>query len=72
MERLTGLESLYLRLETDSMPMNASSLTIYDRSAAPGGKVEFADIQRYIAERAYRAGIFRRRLATLPFSIARP
>ena len=72
MERLTGLESLYLRLETDSMPMNASSLTIYDRSAAPGGKVEFADIQRYIAERAHRAGIFRRRLATLPLSIARP
>ncbi len=37
MERLTGLESLYLRLETDSMPMNMSSLMIYDRSAAPGG-----------------------------------
>jgi diacylglycerol O-acyltransferase len=72
MERLTGLESLYLRLETDSMPMNASTLTIYDRSAAPGGKVDFADIQRFIAERAYRLGIFRRRLAKLPLSIARP
>jgi diacylglycerol O-acyltransferase / wax synthase len=72
MERLTGLESLYLRLETDSMPMNASSLTIYDRSAAPGGNVDFADIQRYIAARAYRLGIFRRRLAALPLSIARP
>ena len=72
MERLTGLESLYLRLETDSMPMNASSLMIYDRSAAPGGKVEFADILHYISDRAYRLGIFRRRLATLPLSIARP
>ena len=72
MKRLTGLESLYLRLETDSMPMNMSSLTIYDRSAAPGGTVEFADIQRFIAERAYRAGLFRRRLATLPLSLARP
>ncbi len=72
MERLTALESLYLRLESDCMPMNASSLTIYDRSAAPGGRVEFADIQRFIAERAHRAGLFRRRLATLPLSIARP
>lgn len=72
MERLTGLESLYLRLETDSMPMNMSSLMIYDRSAAPGGSVEFADIQRFIAERAYRSGLFRRRLAALPLSIARP
>jgi diacylglycerol O-acyltransferase / wax synthase len=72
MKRLTGLESLYLRLETDSMPMNMSSLTIYDRSAAPGGSVGFADIQRFVAERAYRAGLFRRRLATLPLSIARP
>jgi diacylglycerol O-acyltransferase len=71
-ERLTGLESLYLRLETDSMPMNVSSLTIYDRSAAPGGRVDFADIQRFIAERDYRAGLFRRRLAALPLSLARP
>jgi diacylglycerol O-acyltransferase len=72
MERLSGLESLYLRLETESMPMNVSSLTIYDRSAAPGGRVEFADIQRFIAERAYRAGLFRRRLASLPLALARP
>jgi diacylglycerol O-acyltransferase len=72
MERLTGLQSLYLRLETDSMPMNASALTIYDRSAAPGGSVGFAAIQRFIAERAHRAGLFRRRLAALPLSIARP
>ena len=72
MERLTGLERAYLRLETDDTPMNMSSLTIYDRSAAPGGKVEFADIQCYIAERAYRAPLFRRRLATLPLAIAHP
>lgn len=71
MERLTGMESVYLRLEAASMPMNVSSLTIYDRSAAPGGKVAFADVLRFIAERAHRAGLFRRRLAALPLSIAR-
>jgi diacylglycerol O-acyltransferase len=72
MERLTGLESAYLRLETDRTPMNVSSLTIYDRSAAVGSKAEFADIQRYIAERAFRAPLFRRRLVALPLSVANP
>jgi len=72
MERLTGLESLYLHLEADGTPMNVSSLTIYDRSSAPGGGVGFADMQRFIAERAFRAGLFRRRLAALPLAIARP
>ncbi len=72
MEQLTGPENLYLDLESDGLPMHVSSLTIYDRSSAPGGKVEFHDIQRFFAERAHRSPAFRRRLVTLPLSLARP
>lgn len=72
MEPLKASESLYLHLETAGMPMHLSSLTIYDPSSAPGGAVEFADIQRFFAERAYRSPIFRRRLATVPLDAARP
>jgi WS/DGAT/MGAT family acyltransferase len=72
MEQLTGPENLYLDLESESLPMHVSSLTIYDRSSAPGGKVEFHEIQRFFAERAHRSPVFRRRLVTLPLSLARP
>ena len=72
MERLKGIESLYLHLETGSMPMHLSAVTIYDPRTAPGGRVEFADIQRFFGERAYRSAIFRRRLAELPLGLARP
>jgi diacylglycerol O-acyltransferase / wax synthase len=72
MERLKGIESLYLHVETGSMPMHMSTLTIYDPGTAPGGAVAFTDIQRFFAERAYRSAIFRRRLARLPLGLARP
>jgi diacylglycerol O-acyltransferase / wax synthase len=72
MERLRGIESLYLHVETGSMPMHLSTLTIYDPGTAPGGAVEFTDIQRFFAERAYRSAIFRRRVAGLPLGLARP
>jgi WS/DGAT/MGAT family acyltransferase len=72
MEQLTGIQSLYLQLESGAMPMHASSLTIYDRSTAHGRDIDFGVIQRFIAERANRSPIFRRRLATLPLSLARP
>jgi len=72
MEQLKGIESLYLHLETGGMPMHLSSMTVYDPSSAPGGNVEFADIQRFFSARAYRSSIFRRRLAQLPLGVARP
>ncbi len=72
MEQLTGLENLYLHLESDGMPMHVSSLTIYDRSSAPSGRVEFRDIQQFFVERAHRSPVFRRRLVTLPLAVARP
>jgi WS/DGAT/MGAT family acyltransferase len=72
MEQLKGSESLYLHLEAAGMPMHLSSLTIYDPASAPGGDVEFTDIQRFFSERAYRSPIFRRRLAELPLGFARP
>jgi WS/DGAT/MGAT family acyltransferase len=72
MEPLKGSESLYLHLESDGMPMHVSSLTIYDPATAPGGNVEFRDIQRFFADRAYRSPIFQRRLASLPLGLARP
>jgi WS/DGAT/MGAT family acyltransferase len=72
MEQLTGLQNLYLQMESDAAPMHASSLTIYDRRTTPSGTTRFHDIQRFFAERSQRAGVFRRRLVKLPLSVARP
>ncbi len=72
MEQLTGLQNLYLHLESSAAPMHASSLTIYDRRKGPSGPTTFQDIQRFFIERSQRAGVFRRRLVKLPFSVARP
>ena len=72
MQQLTGIQDLYLQLESGAMPMHASSLTIYDRTLPSGGSVDFPAIQHFIAERASRLPIFRRRLVTLPLSLARP
>jgi diacylglycerol O-acyltransferase / wax synthase len=72
MEQLTGLQNLYLQVESDAAPMHTSSLTIYDRRTGPAGPTTFQDIQRFFAARSQRAGVFRRRLVKLPLSIARP
>ena len=72
MEQLSGLQNLHLHLESAAAPMHASSLTIYDPASARGGKVGFHEIQRFFAERAHRSPVFRRHLAALPFSLARP
>ena len=72
MEQLTGLQNFYLQIESDIAPMHTSSLTIYDRRRQGAGPATFQDIQRFFVERSQRAGVFRRRLARLPFSLARP
>jgi len=72
MEQLTGLQNLYLQMESDAAPMHTSSLTIYDRRHGPSGPTTFQDIQKFFVERSQRAGVFRRRLVKLPLSLARP
>lgn len=72
MERLSGLESYLLHMESDTSPGHVSSLGIYDPASAPSGAVAFADIQRFLAARIHRHGMFRRRVAALPLRLARP
>jgi diacylglycerol O-acyltransferase len=69
MMQLSSIEDFLLRVEDTSMPMHISSLTIYDPSTAPGGKVGFKDIMRYFNERCYRNKVFRNRLVSAPFGI---
>ena len=71
-KQLTGLDSMFLYAENSRMPLEVSSLCIYDPSAAPKGKVRFKEILATIDNRLERAGLFHRKILELPFSLDHP
>jgi diacylglycerol O-acyltransferase / wax synthase len=66
MMQLSGVEDLFLRMESATMPMHISSLTIYNPATAPGGKVGFKDILRFFEARMYRNRVFKHRVVSSP------
>lgn len=72
MQQLSGLDTVFLQLESANMPMHIGSLAIYDPSTAPGGHVGFKDILDYFAQRLHKARSFRQRLAHVPLGADRP
>ena len=72
MQQLSGLDSSFLYLETGNTPMHISSLSIYDQSTAPGGRVTFKSILQFFAERLHKARAFRQRLVRVPLSLDYP
>ena len=71
-KQLTGLDSMFLYAENSRMPLEVSSLCIYDPSTAPKGKVRFKAILATIDNRLERAGLFHRKILELPFSLDHP
>ena len=67
MMQLSGIEDLFLRMESSTMPMHISSLTIYNPASASGGKVGFKDILRFLESRMYRNRVFKHRVVPSPF-----
>ena len=72
MQQLSGLDSSFLYLETGSTPMHIGSLSIYDQSTAPGGRVTFKEILAFFNERLHKARAFRQRLVNVPLSLDHP
>ena len=71
MKPLTGLDALFLHIETPATPMHVASLHRYDLPA--GRRIDFhAAIKRQIGERLHLVPLFRRRLHTLPLNFANP
>jgi diacylglycerol O-acyltransferase len=68
---LSGLDALFLHLETPETPMHVASLHLFD--APEGGRADFhADLKRHVASRLHLVPLFRRRLKTLPLAFANP
>ncbi len=72
MRQLTGLDTSFIYLESAATPMHIGSLSIYDQSTAPGGRVTFKEILAFWESRLDRAAAFRQRLVNVPLDLDTP
>lgn len=71
MRPLTGLDAMFLYLETPSSHMHVTGVYVLDASEAPGG-FDFDKLRRMVEQRLPFAPPFRRRLVEVPFKLYHP
>ena len=71
MQRLSGVDSMFLYMETPTNQMHVAGVFLVDPASAPGG-FSFAKVHDMVAGRLGRAAPFRRRVVDVPFRIAHP
>ncbi|MBL6752157.1 MAG: wax ester/triacylglycerol synthase family O-acyltransferase [Nevskia sp.] len=71
MKQLSGLDSVFLNLETPEAPMHVGAVTVLDLARAPKG-FGFAAVRGRIAERLHLLPGLRRRLVTMPLNLIPP
>lgn len=72
MQQLSTMDAMFAYTETSTSPMHIGQLLIYNPATAPGGKVGFKDILRYIESRLDGARIFRQKLVRVPLDLDHP
>lgn len=69
MQRLSGLDAMFLSLETPSSHMHVAGAYVME----PGeGPVSFESIREIVRQRLDRGAVFRRRLVEVPFRLSSP
>jgi diacylglycerol O-acyltransferase len=71
MRQLSGLDTMFLNLETNAVPMHVGGLTILDPGTAPR-EFGFAAVRRLIESRLHLLPMFRRRLVESPLNLDLP
>ncbi len=71
MQRLSGMDTAFLYLETPTAHMQVHAVMVLDPSTVPGG-YSFEKIRAHLASRLPLLPEFRRRLAFVPFDLHRP
>lgn len=66
MQALSGLDSSFLYLETESQPMHVGGLNVYE------GSLSFDDFKRFLAERLPLAPRLKQRLVQVPLGLDHP
>jgi len=71
MHQLSGLDTVFLNLETNAVPMHVGGLAILDPATAPAG-FGFDAIKKLIESRLHLLPMFRRRLLESPLNLDQP
>jgi WS/DGAT/MGAT family acyltransferase len=71
MERLTGIDPMFIYSDTPETPMEVAYACVFDPTSAPGG-YDFDRIVAVLEERIPDMPAFRRRLMTVPLGIDHP
>jgi diacylglycerol O-acyltransferase / wax synthase len=71
MQHLSGLDALFLHLESPEMPMHVGSLNVMDLPEGHSGEF-FEEAKQRMAERLHLADLFTRKLALMPFDLSNP
>ncbi len=71
MNHLSGLDAMFLHLESPEMPMHIGSLNVIDLPPGYTGDF-FEDAKARVAERMHLADLFTRKLALMPFDLSNP
>jgi diacylglycerol O-acyltransferase / wax synthase len=71
LEQLTGLDALFLYLETDNAPMHIGGVSILDVNT-PYGRLDFATFRRLLAARLGASKVFRQKLTNVPLNLGKP
>jgi WS/DGAT/MGAT family acyltransferase len=71
MERLTGLDAMFLYAETPTQHLHVVGVVVMDPSTVPGG-YSFENFKTLIESRLEHMKPFRRRVKSVPFDLAHP
>jgi diacylglycerol O-acyltransferase len=70
-ERLSGLDSSFLSLETPTLHMHVAMAAVFDPSTVPDG-YSFRNIRKMIVDRIPQVPVFQRRLVEVPLRLGHP
>jgi diacylglycerol O-acyltransferase len=71
MERMSGIDPMFVYSETPVTPMEVAYTCVFDPATAPGG-YSFEAVRKVLAERVPTLVPFRRRLLPVPFGLDHP
>lgn len=71
MNHLSGMDAMFLHLESAEMPMHVGSLNVLELPAGHAGNF-YEEVKTFIAQRMHLAAVFTRKLAFMPFDLSDP
>ena len=72
MNHLSGLDAMFLHIESPEMPMHIGSLNVLDLPEGMAADDFYEAAKEHVAKRMHLAAVFTRKLALMPFDLSNP